>query len=63
MDTPDKLNGRADRPKSNADSQIIGFRLPKDLALEVKLEAVGRRIALNDLFAEMWEQYKKQGKS
>lgn len=63
MDTPDKPKRRGGRPKSNDNTQIIGFRLPKDMALEVKLEATERRIALKDLFAEMWERYKKQRKS
>lgn len=42
------------------DSQVVGFRIPQDLARDVKAEAGRRGLKLNQLFAEMWELYKKQ---
>jgi hypothetical protein len=45
---------------SNEASSIIGFRLPKAVAQEVKVEASKRNLALNALFVEMWELYTKQ---
>ncbi len=45
------------------ETQIIGFRLPKDLAREVKVEATQRGISLKKLFAELWDQYKNLQKS
>jgi len=45
-----------------AESQIIGFRLPKKLAREVKAEAVDRGLSLNRLFLEMWELYQQARK-
>jgi hypothetical protein len=46
--------------KEQSDSKIIGFRLPLDLAREVKMEASQRGMKLNDLFAELWAQHKNQ---
>ena len=43
-----------------AESSIIGFRLPKHIAQEVKVEASKRELALNALFVEMWELYMNQ---
>jgi hypothetical protein len=45
-----------------ADTSIIGFRLPKDIAQAVKVEATQQNLALNALFVEMWELYLKQKK-
>jgi hypothetical protein len=42
------------------ESSIIGFRLPKEMAQAVKVEASKRELALNALFVEMWELYMKQ---
>jgi len=54
----------AGRPgKPQAETQVIGFRLDRALAHEVKTEATRRGTKLNDLFAELWEQYKRQSKT
>lgn len=52
-----KVEPRPKRP-SNAESQIIGFRLPRQLAKDIKIEAVRRQIPLNGLLAEMWDMYR-----
>jgi len=41
-------------------SQVVGFRIPKRLARELKAEAAKRGLKLNQLLAEMWELYKKR---
>lgn len=41
-----------------APSQVVGFRLSQITAREVKLEAAKRGIKLNQLFEELWAQYK-----
>ena len=33
--------------------QVIGIRLPKQMAVAFKKEAVGRNVRLNELFQEM----------
>ncbi len=45
-----------------ANSRIIGVRLPTQLAIEVKAEAARRNIALNKLFLEMWDLYQQQAR-
>jgi len=45
---------------SKDDSQVVGFRIPQLLARDVKAEAGKRGLKLNQLFAEMWELYRKQ---
>ncbi len=44
------------------ETQIIGFRLPKELAKQVKEESARRGIPLNALFDEIWSLYKSTGK-
>lgn len=39
-------------------SQIVGFRISKELAAEVKAEADRRGIRLNLLFEELWQLYR-----
>lgn len=47
------------RPRGTrqADSQIIGFRMPKPVAKAIKVEAARRKLPLNLLLAEMWQLY------
>lgn len=45
-----------------AGSQIVGFRLDRELARRVKAEAARRGIRLNTLFEELWADYEKQSK-
>lgn len=40
------------------DTQVVGFRLPRELAQEVKTEAFRSGVNLNRLFVKIWEQYK-----
>ena len=62
MNSPAKKGaGRPGKPQ--AETQVIGFRLDRALAHEVKTEAARRGTKLNDLFAELWEQYKRQSKT
>jgi hypothetical protein len=42
--------------------QMVGFSLPRDLAVEIKEEAARRKIAVSKLFAELWPLYKNKGK-
>jgi predicted HicB family RNase H-like nuclease len=44
------------RPETGA-SQIIGFRMPAEIAQAIKVEAARRQIRLNDLLSEMWSVY------
>ena len=39
--------------------QIIGLRLPLDIANEVKADAAERNVSLKDIFRAMWLLYKK----
>lgn len=48
----------ADIPKDPRNRQIVGFSLPPELAVEVKMEAARRNITLRTLFAELWALYK-----
>lgn len=48
----------ADVPKDPRNRQIVGFSLPPELAVEVKMEAARRNITLRALFAELWALYK-----
>ena len=43
----------------DAPSQVVGFRLSRVTAREVKSEAANRGMKLNELFEEIWEQYKE----
>lgn len=38
--------------------QIVGFSLPPELAVEVKIEAARRNLTLRQLFIELWTLYK-----
>ncbi len=42
------------------ESQIIGFRLERELARKVKIEAGRRGIRLNTLFEELWTNYENR---
>jgi predicted HicB family RNase H-like nuclease len=52
----------ASRPKGEEReaSQIVGFRLPKEVATALKVEAATRHLKLNALLIEMWELYRKK---
>jgi len=42
------------RPRGgNAESQVVGFRIPQALARDVKAEAAWRGLKLNQLLVEM----------
>ena len=41
----------------NDGRQIVGFSLPRDLAVEVKVEAARRKVSLKALFVELWALY------
>jgi len=41
-----------------ADTQVVGFRLPRELAREVKTEASRSGVKLNRVFVKILEQYK-----
>lgn len=38
-----------------ADTQVVGFHLPRELAREVKSEASHSGVKLNRLFVKIWE--------
>lgn len=42
------------------ESQVVGFRIRRALAREVKAEAGQRGLKLNELFEELWATYKRQ---
>lgn len=44
------------------ETQIIGIRIPVELAREVKTEAARSGLKLNQLFVDMWKQYKAREK-
>lgn len=44
---------------AGAPSQVVGFRLSQATAREVKSEAAKRGMKLNELFEELWAQYKE----
>lgn len=48
----------ATRDRRDGGSKVVGIRMPKDLAREVKTEAARRGVKLNQLFSEMWQLYK-----
>ena len=50
---------RSSSRKDTATSRIVGFRIPKGLAREIKSEAARRGLQLNQLLVEMWKAYKK----
>lgn len=47
------------RVRTDTDSQIVGFRIPKPLAKAIKMEAARRKLPLNLLLTEMWELYRE----
>lgn len=49
------------RPKATrqADSQIVGFRIPKPVAKAIKVEAARRKLPLNLLLTEMWQLHRE----
>ena len=50
-------------PLRQGTTQVIGFRLSKELAKKVKEEAARRGLPLNMLFEEIWRLYESIGKS
>jgi hypothetical protein len=48
------------KPHTLFETQILGIRLPHDLAREVKAEAGLRGMKLNSLFEEMWALYRSK---
>ena len=46
--------------KKPSSRQIVGFSLPPALAVEVKVEAARRNVALCKLFDELWALYKNK---
>lgn len=44
---------------SHSQSQIIGVRFPKDVAIAIKQEAASRNIRINALILELWEDYQR----
>lgn len=44
---------------SRDDSEIIGIRLPKNVARDVKQEVARRGIKINRLFLELWDDYQR----
>jgi hypothetical protein len=55
-----KTSTRTKRPTRR---QIVGFSLPPETALEVKVEAARRQLSLRKLFEEMWASYKQGNKT
>lgn len=49
------------RRLAQSETQVLGFRLSKELAAAVKTEAARRGVPLNSLFAELWELYQRAG--
>lgn len=49
----------AGQTPTNADTQVVGFRIDYRMARDIKKEAARRNLKLKDLLAEMWELYKK----
>lgn len=47
------------RPDKSAKRQIVGFSIPPELAVNVKMEAAERGLSLRKLFEEMWDTYRK----
>lgn len=45
--------------EKNSNSQIIGIRFPKNVALAIKQEAARRDIRINQLILELWENYQR----
>ena len=50
---------RAPLPDGDVQSQVVGFRLSRVTARDVKSEAASRGMKLNELFEEMWARYKE----
>lgn len=50
------------KKSKHQDSQIIGLRLPKEIAIAIKQEAASRNIRINVLFLELWEDYQRRDK-
>ena len=48
--------------KDSGTTQIVGFRISKALARDIKSEAAKRGLKLNQLLSEMWQLYKKHKK-
>ena len=57
---PESSSSVPSETKPRRPRQIIGFSLPPDLAVEVKMEAARRKISLRKLFVELWALYSKK---
>jgi hypothetical protein len=57
---PESSSSEPSEIKTRRPRQIIGFSLPPDLAVEVKMEAARRKISLRKLFVELWALYSKK---
>ena len=53
---------RSPQPKTHTTRQIVGLSLPLAVAREVKQEAARRGLSLKDLFLEIWQLYKTEGR-
>ncbi len=51
---------RRDGIGAGKETQVVGFRLPRAFARELKAEAGRRGLKLNELFAELWKDYKSK---
>ena len=49
--------------RKGANTEIVGIRLPPQLAYEFKLEAARRGLRVNQLFIEMWNDYRIRAES
>lgn len=57
---PEPASSSPSETKPRRPRQIIGFSLPPELAVEVKMEAARREISLRKLFVELWALYSKK---
>jgi len=48
------------RAVARESTQIVGIRLPVQVAAAFKKEAAGQNVRLNELFQEMWEMYRRE---
>lgn len=48
--------------KSKEKGQPFGLRLPEEVILEFKKEALSRKITASALFKELWQDFKERSK-
>lgn len=58
MNAPKKAPASPRKPQAN--SQILGVRVSRELAREVKIELGRSGKKLNQLFRELWQLYKEK---